>query len=117
MLLAQKLYNEPIKYAESWNIGPELSSVSTVKDISEMVTKQFGKGLVKDASDPNQLHEANLLMLDITKANLKLGWKPGLNMDQTIELTVDWYKRYLSENVYNLCLEHIKNYLVYCAKK
>jgi CDP-glucose 4,6-dehydratase len=117
MLLAQKLYNEPVKYAESWNVGPELSSVSTVKVISEMVIKQFDRGALKDVSDPNQLHEASLLMLDITKANLKLGWRPRLNIDQTIELTVDWYKRYLSENVYNLCLEQIKKYLEYCAKK
>jgi CDP-glucose 4,6-dehydratase len=117
LLLALKLYNEPEKYAESWNIGPELNSVSTVKEISDMVTKQYGKGAVKDVSDPNQLHEANLLMLDITKANLRLGWTPGLTINQTVELTVDWYKRYSNENVYGLCLNQINNYLYYCEKK
>jgi CDP-glucose 4,6-dehydratase len=117
LLLALKLYNEPEKYAESWNIGPELNSVSSVKEISDMVTKQYGKGVVKDVSDPNQLHEANLLMLDITKANLRLGWTPGLTINQTVELTVDWYKRYSNENVYGLCLNQIKNYLYYCEKK
>ncbi len=117
LLLALKLYNEPEKYAESWNIGPELNSVSTVKEISDMVTKQYGKGVVKDVSDPNQLHEANLLMLDITKANLRLGWTPGLTINQTVELTVDWYKRYSNENVHGLCLNQIKNYLYYCEKK
>ena len=117
LLLATKLYVEPDKYAESWNIGPELNSVSTVKEISELVTNQYGKGVVVNVSDSNQLHEATLLMLDITKANLRLGWTPRLNINQTIELTVDWYKGYLNGNVYELCLNQIKKYLDYNEKK
>jgi CDP-glucose 4,6-dehydratase len=117
LLLAVKLYNDAENYAESWNIGPELDSVSTVKKISELVVKHYGKGDVKDVSEKNQLHEATLLMLDITKANLRLNWTPAMNINQTIALTVDWYKRYMSENVYDLCLEQINEYHKYCAKK
>lgn len=116
LLLATKLHSSPEKYAESWNIGPELNSVSTVKEISEMLTQHYGKGIVNDKSDTSKLHEANLLMLDITKVNLRLGWKPVLNINQTLELTVDWYKRYSSENVHELCLEQIKTYLSYYEK-
>lgn len=49
-------------------------------------------------------------MLDISKAKFQLGWEPRLNIDQTVELTVEWYKRYKTENVFELCVEQIENY-------
>jgi len=66
---------------------------------------------LRDLSNPNDLHEAKLLMLDISKAKFQLGWEPRLNIDQTVELTVDWYKRYKSKNIHNLCVENIVKYL------
>lgn len=117
LLLAVKLNYDPEKYAESWNIGPELDAVSTVKDISMMVTKQYGKGKVIDVSDINQPHEAKLLMLDITKVKLLLGWSPVLNIEQAIELTVEWYKKYSKENVYDLCIEQILKFNKYYEEK
>jgi len=75
-------------------------------DIPSIGTANF----LKDLSDPNALHEAQLLMLDISKAKYKLGWQPRLNINQTVELTVDWYKRYNTEDVYSVCLEHIEKF-------
>jgi len=49
-------------------------------------------------------------MLDISKAKFQLGWEPRLNINQTVELTVDWYKRYEKEEVYKICLDHIKQF-------
>jgi len=107
LLLAQKEYEEPSKYCEAWNFGPKSNSVATVWEVAEMVIGTYGKGELKDISDKKQLHEANLLMLDISKAKYKLGWIPHLDIKQTINLTVDWYKRYKSTNVYEFCLEQI----------
>ena len=56
------------------------------------------------------MHEAQLLMLDISKARFHLGWKPRLNMEQTIGMTVEWYKRYRDTDVYGLCVEQIERY-------
>ena len=50
-------------------------------------------------------------MLDINKAKIHLGWKPRLNMQQCITLVADWYKRYKTDNVYNLCIEEINKFL------
>ncbi|MGL5647977.1 MAG: CDP-glucose 4,6-dehydratase, partial [Clostridium sp.] len=75
-----------------------------------MVTKFYGSGELKDCSNPNALHEANLLLLDITKARFELDWKPTLTIENSIELTTEWYKRYKNENVYNLCLEQIEKF-------
>ena len=55
-------------------------------------------------------HEANLLMLDITKAQTRLNWHPRLSTAEAISLTADWYKRYQDEEVYALCVEEIKRF-------
>ena len=111
MLLAQKMWENPTDYCEGWNFGPEADSVSTVWEVATKLVQSFGKGELKDVSDPNALHEANLLMLDITKARTRLGWKPRLDALQTIDLVADWYKRYQKESVYIICIEEIERFL------
>ena len=111
MLLAQKMWNDPTGYCEGWNFGPEADSVLTVWEVASAIVENFGFGELKDVSDPNALHEANLLMLNINKAKARLGWKPRLNAKQCAMLTSDWYKRYKTENVYDLCVEEINKFI------
>ena len=113
MLLAAKMWDEPTAYCEGWNFGPESESVSTVWEVATELIKNYGKGELKDSSDPNAVHEAKLLMLDISKAKSKLGWKPRMNMQQCMELVADWYKRYQTEDVYQLCIEEIHQFTNY----
>ena len=110
MLLAKKQWEHPTEFCEGWNFGPESESVSTVWEVATELIKNYGKGELKDSSDPNAVHEAKLLMLDITKAKTKLGWKPRMNMQQCMELVADWYKRYQAEDVYQLCVEEISKF-------
>jgi len=132
MLLAQKMWSEPTKYCEGWNFGPHAESIATVWYVATKVVEDYFQEsktrnqdsehkdyhlsiitnhYLKDLSNSNDLHEANLLMLDISKAKFQLGWEPRLNIDQTVELTVDWYKRYKSENVLSLCLNQISKFV------
>ena len=111
MLLAHKMWDGPTKYCEGWNFGPRAESISTVWEVASKLIANYGKGELKDMSDPNAVHEANLLMLDISKAKFKLGWEPRMNIDQCATLIADWYKRYKSADVYNLCLEEIEKFL------
>ena len=113
MLLAKKQWEHPTEFCEGWNFGPESESVSTVWEVATELIKNYGKGELKDSSDPNAVHEAKLLMLDITKAKTKLGWKPRMNMQQCMDLVADWYKRYRSVNVYQLCVEEIEKFVNY----
>ena len=113
MLLAKKQWEHPTEFCEGWNFGPESESVSTVWEVATELIKNYGKGELKDSSDPNAVHEAKLLMLDITKAKTKLGWKPRMNMQQCMDLVADWYKRYRSDNVYQLCVEEIEKFVNY----
>lgn len=111
MLLAQLMWDNPTEYCEGWNFGPEAEGVSTVWEVASEVIKNYGSGELKDSSNPNAVHEANLLMLNINKAKSRLGWYPRMNMQQCMELVVDWYKRYQTEDVYALCVEEINNFI------
>lgn len=111
LLLASKIWNEPTKYCEGWNFGPKIESIVTVWEMASKVIKEYGEGQLLDFSDSSALHESKLLMLDISKAKFKINWEPKMNIDQTISLTIDWYKKYKMGNVYNLCIENIKSFL------
>lgn len=111
MLLAQKMWEKPTEYCEGWNFGPEAESVLTVWEVASAIIESFGFGELKDVSDPNAFHEANLLMLNIEKAKIRLGWKPRLNAKECAVLTSDWYKRYKTENVYEICLDEINKFI------
>ena len=107
LLLAAKMLQEPTRYCEGWNFGPRAESITPVWDVASKIVEYYGKGELKDVSDPNALHEANLLMLDISKARMQLGWEPRTDIDLCCQLTADWYKRYKTEDVYALCQEQI----------
>ena len=110
MLLAQKMWKEPTNYCDGWNFGPKMDAVVPVWDVATMLTESYGKGELLDQTEPNAPHEANLLMLNITKAQTRLGWQPRLTTQEAIALTVDWYKGYRNEDVYALCIEEIKKF-------
>lgn len=111
MLLAKKMWESPTEYCEGWNFGPNPESVSTVWEVASKVVTQYSKGELLDASSKEEPHEAKLLMLDISKAKFRLGWEPRLNIDQTIEMTVDWYNKYNADFCYKLCVLQICNFI------
>lgn len=112
MLLAKKMWESPTEYCEGWNFGPRAESISTVWEVASKVIDNYGSGELRDLSDPNALHEAKLLMLDISKAKFRLGWEPRMNIDQTVALTVDWYRNYKNVPAYDLVVKQINEYLV-----
>lgn len=110
LMLGEKMYNDPVNYSEAWNFGPDISSIVTVWEIAEKVVNKYGSGKLVDKSNPKALYEAKILSLDSAKARFKLGWRPELDIDTTVSLTTQWYLRYKTENVYQLCLEQINKF-------
>ena len=78
-------------YAGGFNFGPDPKANRTVKELVEEMLKHC-KGKWVDKSDPNAVHEAGLLNLDIRKARRILGWKPRWRFEKTVEETVKWYE-------------------------
>lgn len=113
MLLAKKMWESPTEYCEAWNFGPNPESIANVWHVASKVVENYGGGKLVDISDPKALHEAKLLMLDITKSHMRLGWTPGLDLDATVKFTIDWYKKYKSESPYKLSISQINDYVSY----
>jgi CDP-glucose 4,6-dehydratase len=111
-LLKFDLENE--KYAQGFNFGPNSDGVLTVGEVAQKVVNYYGKGeIIINKSDNlvDNLHEANLLMLDIQKAQEILGWQPKYSPDEAIKATVEWYKKfYAGENMLEFTIEQIENY-------
>ncbi len=110
ILLAEKMYNEPTMYCESWNFGPEYSSCLTVKEAVERFKKEFRKCEILELDDDSVEYSHEAKILDITKAKCKLGWNPKWSIDKTISYTADWYKNYKTKDVYAICKNQIEKY-------
>lgn len=111
LLLGQKLLEEGKKYAEGFNFGPNEESVLKVAEVAQKVVENYGKGEVIVHKRDN-LHEANLLMLNIEKAENILGWTPTYTANQAIKETVDWYKAFYnnSAEMYDFTINQINKY-------
>lgn len=109
--IGQKLLEGKYEFAEPWNFGPDDKGSITVKEVVENVKKYWSKIDYEINSDAQNLHEANLLKLDCSKAHIKLGWKSVWNSQLTFQKTVEWYKAFyesstiLSENDLNTYIE------------
>ena len=73
-----------------FNFGPNPRANRTVKELVEEMLK-WEDGTWVDKSDPNAVHEAGLLNLNIGKARRILGWKPRWGFAKTVEETMVWY--------------------------
>ena len=112
MRLAQKLYEEPVLFSGSWNFGPGIQSIKTVKELSNKTIEIFGKGSIFIGQVDKNKHEAGLLLLNCDKSNHQLGWIPVWNFDQTMIHTIEWYKNFLNgKNPKELSLKNIYQYM------
>jgi CDP-glucose 4,6-dehydratase len=57
-------------------------------------------------------HEARLLRLDNAKAGRRLDWHPALSLDETVDLTVRWYRAVFEDPsaARTLMLEQLRDY-------
>ena len=92
LLLGEKLYNDPIKFSEPWNFGPDKNKDYSVSWVVDYISELWGNGASWVVDQNEHPHEATNLMLDCSKAKYNLGWKSNWNIESTLEKTVEWYK-------------------------
>jgi CDP-glucose 4,6-dehydratase len=109
LTLGKLAYENYESISNAYNFGPFPKDHLPVKNLVEISIKNWGNGDWKDTSSPNQLHEAGLLMLDISKAINELNWIPKLESKEAIEWTIDWYKN-STKNEFDFTLEQINKY-------
>ncbi len=94
LTLGWELLNQKKDFAEGWNFGPDMNSNLPVDEIAELSKKHWNDIKIEFSKDPNDQHEAHLLMLECSKANKLLKWKPVWGIDKTLEKTIGWYRDY-----------------------
>lgn len=109
--LVEKLWNNGPLFSGGWNFGPHGNDVRSVGWIVDRMAHLWGNGAhwLKDTG--SHPHEAKLLMLDTSKAKHLLAWNPILNLEQSLEWVVQWYREYQrGSNLRDLTLEQISRY-------
>jgi CDP-glucose 4,6-dehydratase len=79
-------------YSGGWNFGPEDIENYSVKALIDQILQHDKKGGYIIPENYNKLHEANLLKLDISKAVMRLKWKPVLSFAETVSFTLKGYQ-------------------------
>lgn len=77
----------------AWNFGPDPAEALTVRAVMDQAVAAWGGGAsyeIVEAKDAP--HEAGRLMVDSSRAQQHLGWRPRWNADDAIEKTVRWYR-------------------------
>jgi len=118
LVLATRLYHGwparkagPEAFIGAFNFGPEATNEVTVETIANSFLRAWGKASYPIEVGSSKLHESTYLRLDSSKARQEIGWRPLLAFDETIELTANWYRRYLAgEDAANLLKEQIDRY-------
>lgn len=93
LLLCKKLYENGNKFSGAWNFGPNMVQSADVGYIANKICSILGCSIL-NSEQSNQPHESALLSLDCSKAKQKLGWNSILSLDQTLQLTAEWYENY-----------------------
>ena len=92
--LAMRMSEIPGKYDQAWNFGPLNNDVKTVHEVFNIFNKTNNIKSEYKLNTFNNLHEASILKLDISKTISKLNWTPILDTQFAIELTANWYKNF-----------------------
>jgi CDP-glucose 4,6-dehydratase len=91
LTLAQALVTAPATAPRAVNFGPDAASFCTVREVVEAFGGRFaGKpGWVRDPAP--QPVEAQALTLSSALAADTLGWRPSLDIRESLAWTADWY--------------------------
>ena len=94
LLLAQRLWDSGAAFASAWNFGPDLSDAKPVSWIADRLSNEWA-GAARWTSQPGKhVHEAQQLMLDCSKARLRLGWRPRWTLERALTAVVEWFRAY-----------------------
>lgn len=110
LMLGERLLKGEKEFATSFNFGPNLCDNLHVKAVLEIAQSKWNKIQYEIYKDSNAPHEANLLMLDSTKAQRMLNWNSIWDHRDAIAHTIDWYRAFI-ENGINLSKMQLENYI------
>lgn len=95
LLLATLLQQSWDRHGEAYNFGPPAQQNYSVKRLINAMARYWDDVSWKDISQSREVfQEAGLLKLNCDKALFDLQWQPTLQFEETMRMTVSWYKQY-----------------------
>lgn len=104
LLIAAKQY-EDVKYADSYNIGPDDIDCLQTGALVDLFVKKWGEDLNWINKYDGGPHEATFLKLDCSKMKKTFGWQPRWNLEKAIEMVIEWSKSWISGLDMNACMD------------
>jgi CDP-glucose 4,6-dehydratase len=96
IMIAQAAWSD-LNFSKGWNIGPDHDAARPVLELAQKAAEIWGPGAKIRVDEPaNKKHEATYLKLDSALIRQEIGWRPLLNFDEALALTVEWYKAHNS---------------------
>jgi CDP-glucose 4,6-dehydratase len=102
------------KHGEAYNFGPTANQNYSVSELLDETIKYWDNVRWNDVSQSRlHLHEADLLKLNCDKALFDLNWRPTLKFEETVRMTVEWYKLFYENDtgtMYDFSIAQIEEY-------
>ena len=92
LLLGQKLLEGDTSAAAAFNFGPDTQHALPVRHVLDRFKQHWPELQWEDRSNPAEpYHEAGVLKLDCSLASNVLQWRPVWSLDETLQVTAQWY--------------------------
>ncbi len=94
------------------NFGPDPAACCTVREVVEAFSERFDGKPGWERDDAPHQAEAGALMLSSALAARTLGWRPALDLAQSLAWTADWYRAHAAgQNMLAFTLAQLWEYL------
>lgn len=93
--LAERLAADPSLAGEAFNFGLELRP--TMLELTERVLAMMGRPDLRPVVQNVASAEIREQYLDASKARSRLSWSPRHGLDEGLRRTIEWYRKFLSE--------------------
>ena len=113
--LATELSTSNIRHGDAYNFGPSSDQSYSVRDLINEMSKYWDQVKWNDVSNKEAYaYESELLKLNCDKAFIDINWHSTLKFEETIKMTVEWYKHYYKnteKSMYDYTIDQINQYV------
>ena len=111
LMLAERLAEDPPRFASGWNFGPVDADAKPVSWIADTLARSWEDHATWIQDGALHPPEAQFLKLDASRAQACLSWQPLLPLEPALEWIVEWYRAFQAgADIRLVTEEQIKRY-------
>lgn len=113
LALAENLAGSAKNHGQAYNFGPTADQNYPVSSLIDEMSKHWNQVRWRDVSEGEHVHEAGLLKLNCDKVLFDLNWRPALQFEETVIMTVEWYRQFYknpANSMYEYTVAQINTY-------